>query len=193
MPIAIPGLEQEDIGTLFNTKTYDQYVSIVSDLQQGKCPFCPPDPERNKIQFQNDTWMGWVNPFPHPGTQLHIILIPRMHLTRLEDLSPQHYLALGDIIAQLQGQDLPGGALVLRFGDPQRNAGSIRHLHVNIMVPRGDSEVRIPLCKDPKKINQKRRVVEAFEKMRQAGGSRRALSEEEWELVKDRMGSHQPH
>src|SRR3989344_2830575 len=36
----------------------------------------------------------------------------------------------------------PGAALVVRFGDPKRHAGSIRHLHWNIMVPNEGENVK---------------------------------------------------
>lgn len=45
--------------------------------------------------------------------------------------------------------DLPGGGVIIRFGDMRRNAGTVPHLHENIMVPDGTAEVRIPLFKNP--------------------------------------------
>lgn len=64
---------------------------------------------------------------------------------------------------------LEGGIIATRFGDMRLNAGTIPHLHVNIMVPNGTGEVRIPAYKstDGREANQTR--AEGFAKRYEAG------------------------
>jgi len=48
-----------------------------------------------------------------------------------------------------QWYDIASGGVIMRFGNPQLNAGTVEHLHVNLIVPGLGREYRPPLSKDP--------------------------------------------
>jgi hypothetical protein len=74
---------------------------------------------------------------------------------------------------------LPGAALVMRFGEVKRNAGSIRHLHCNIMVPDATKRVQATLAKDAGKVAEKLQVLHVWEKMRLIIESHPGLTKQE--------------
>lgn len=202
----IPGLEDEDVSTLLNARTFKQYRQYVQDRLNGICPFCDPlDAELNKVIrqtndcFEDGDWRIWRNPFPQKHTSTHLIIAPVRHVVRANQMTFndwQNMTSLIDYAISAIGMGLPGGGVLMRFGDPALNAGSIRHLHVNIIVPDGTGEVRLPLAKDPKDVEAKRKVIAVFEKIRvnmhnwnePLSNVLAILSEEELELVKDRLG-----
>lgn len=182
--VKIDGLENEDINTLLNTKTYAQYVQYVKDQQNGVCPFCEPlDSNLNRVIEQitipdGDTeasWRMWENPFPVKHSERHLVIAPKRHIIHPDHMTSGDWDCLSYLfafaISVQEGQSigLPGGGILLRWGDPSLNAGSIRHIHANIVVPDGTGEIKLTLAKDPEKVEQKKKVVMAFEKMRRLG------------------------
>ncbi len=75
----------------------------------------------------------------------------------------------------------------MRFGDPNRNASSIRHLHGNIQIPNGAGRVQAVFAKNPEDIAKKHLVLQVFEKMF-LGTPFEKLSEDEKKLVADKLG-----
>lgn len=80
----------------------------------------------------------------------HFIIIPRRHVRYLQELTEAEALSMYRARIFFAGLfDLTGGAVVTRFGDMRLNAGTVPHLHENIMMPNGNGEFRIPVFKDP--------------------------------------------
>lgn len=185
--LVIPGMGKEDIGTLINTRTYPQYCEMVRRILAVECPFCELDLELNKIILENDHWRAWENPFPQKYTAHHLIIAHQVHLTHLSDVTSADGRDLFDILSRLaEPADIRGGGVLIRFGDPLLNAGSIRHLHANLFVPDGTGELRLPLCKTPEEIAEKMKVIRVFEKMR-TGTPFEKLEPAEQDLVRDRL------
>lgn len=90
---------------------------------------------------------------------------------------------------------IPGGGIATRFGNLSYSAGSISHLHTNIMVPDKTENVRVTLCKDVESQLQNEKRLAIFEKLRQAGVTASeakekavdVLSEEEYKFVADKL------
>lgn len=79
----------------------------------------------------------------------HIIIIPTRHVRSEEDLFDDEILAIAKARRfLLRRYTLEGGVTVTRFGDMRLNAGTVPHLHFNIMVPNGTGEVRVPVFKN---------------------------------------------
>src|SRR5438045_4096140 len=98
--LAVPtGLEQEDIGTLLNTKSYRQYCAIRSDIVAGKCTFCPPDPKKNVIIHSTECWHGWRNPFPADHTLHHFIFATKEHIADVKRLPIKAQEEIGIVLA----------------------------------------------------------------------------------------------
>ncbi len=200
--VVIPGLSEEDVVSVANgARTYSQFLDMVDKAQKGVCPFCPAhfDPVKNKVLKRAGGWRMWHNPYPAKHTKVHYVIAPDKHV-----LHPQHLTAedwddqsvLIDFVTNGElGLGVLGGCIATRFGDPRLNAGSIRHLHTNIIVPDGTGDVQVTLCKSPEKQQQVRIRLIAFEVLRLAGisgheASREApklLSGYELSLVSDRL------
>lgn len=176
----IPGLDQEDVGTLLNTRNYPQYVEYVRMLAKGECAFCGElDTELNAVITENRCWRAWHNPYAHKGTKFHIIVASIRHITHVADILPVESVARDQLIGQLCRRfELDGGSLITRFGNPLLNASSIRHLHVNLEVPDGTQTLQATLGKSKEKIAAKLLIVKVFEKMRLMASSEKMSTEE---------------
>ena len=199
---AVAGMEHEDIAILVNgSRTYSQFLDMLDKIRNGICPFCPQnfDAEKNEELASagegSAGWRLWRNPYPLAHTSDHLVLAPVRHISHLKDMQRADWLCVGQLMTANTIVNAPGGGLVWRFGDPAYHAGSIRHLHANIIIPNREGEVRPPLAKDPTKQNEAQRRVVAFEKLRRAGVSAddasteapNILREEELKLVRDRV------
>ncbi|MCI5108520.1 MAG: hypothetical protein MRY49_01585 [Candidatus Pacebacteria bacterium] len=199
--LEIPGLDDQDIAILLNARNYAYYCDMIKQIQSKKCPFCQLDPEKNRVIHTSGDWRIWECPeaFKAKHIAKHFVLAPKRHITHTNCMTDKdwfHCTVLLDWATNGEiGINLPGGGIIMRFGHPDLNAQSIRHLHCNIMVPDGTGEVKITLAKDPKKVTQKRVVVLIFERLRGLGISpndpeiddraQYVLAPSEYFLVKD--------
>lgn len=184
----IAGLNRDQVLTLMNCRSYKQYLSMVSGYEAGQCPFCDPLGEQNIVLYEDLGWRVWKNPYPIDHTYLHLIMAPKQHVTFVGDISPSDFEAMGRIFKWARREfELIGGAFAMRFGSPQFNAGSVLHLHTNIIVPDGSGAVQVTLAKDPEKVTETIARMRIFEKLRH-GAELPDLSLEEAGLIEGRMG-----
>lgn len=195
----VPGLDRLDTSTLIFARGFKQYCKMIQDLKAGKCSFCGDlDPDLNEVVFENKLWRGWYykGNIERANLAYQALVAPFRHITRLRDLTPEDWACLGEIVVKFDEKDnLPGGAIMMRFGDPWLNAGTFRHLHKNIFVPNGKGPVRQPLRKTNEEFEEDVKKALVFEKMRldvQANGvtpeeALAKLGPDEYELVKDRL------
>src|SRR5581483_392012 len=163
--LVIPGLDNEDLGTLLNTRDYSQYVEMVGWILSRICKFCTLDKTINKVVNECDEWRTWINPFPSAHTSEHLIIAPTRHITHIKQMSVIDWNSWA-MLMSLAVEKLPGGCVATRFGDPKRNAGSVRHLHTNIIVPDGTGRVQVTLAKNPAEIEEKKKLIGVWEKLR---------------------------
>ncbi len=188
----IAGLNRDQVLTLMNSRSYKQYCDGIEAYLKGKCIFCDPLGPKNKVLFETDggehAWRVWENPFPLKRTSRHLIMAPVQHLTDPNLITRWDWIKQGEI--WLYARDvlgIKGGACVGRFGSPEFNAGSILHLHTNIIVPDGTGDVQITVGKSPEKMELIARRVVVFEKLRTGTSRLEDLSPEELELVDGRI------
>jgi len=145
----------------------------------------------------------WENPFPAKHAEKHLTIAPSKHIVHPDQMTSDDYdLCMSLIMYAISSPDgigmgLPGGGVLWRWGDPERNAGSIRHMHINIIVPDGTGEVRPPLAKKPADVAKKKKIVRVWEKLRLEGlspedardfaQSGRVLTPDEFALVEKRL------
>jgi dihydrofolate reductase/diadenosine tetraphosphate (Ap4A) HIT family hydrolase len=120
---------------------------------EGRCLFCPGQ-EPLAVLHKTPQWTIVPNRFPYRGTRLHLLLVPDEHVTDMADLSPaardDFWTALG-WVRDRYGLTYYG--LAVRNGDPRFTGGTIRHLHLHVVV--GDVEnpeadpVRVKLSSRP--------------------------------------------
>ncbi|MDB5264913.1 MAG: Histidine triad domain protein [Parcubacteria group bacterium] len=111
---------------------------MATTVGNNVCPFCTIDTALNKIVYKTTSWNVWENPYPYSRHTNHIVIALKAHVTDVSELLPEAFAELGEILRWAIAEfHLPGGALVMRFGEVSHNAGTLRHLHAHIQVPDG--------------------------------------------------------
>lgn len=129
-------MDKNPLGTIENARTEAQRNAMEQSVGTGRCPFCDPLPLENKIIRQGKHWRFWENPFPYPHHAFHFVYATMTHIADPGKLAPEAVLELHELqMFTIDHYRLPGGGLVMRFGDPEYNAGTIRHLHAHLQVP----------------------------------------------------------
>lgn len=191
---SVPGVKPEDIWRLFNTSNYRYYKQTVLDLWTGKCPFCQIDTDRNKILFENGSWLLWKNDVaPRSGQKCQLVTPSKRHVENILDLTPEEWIDFREVLQWANrilgvGGD---GVWLVRTGDPARNAKSVPHLHFNFHMPTGNDRVEVTIAKSGEDLLRKLRILQIFEKCRVADEEGvpiyRVLTVEEYQLVQDKL------
>ncbi|MFA5946375.1 MAG: HIT domain-containing protein [Patescibacteria group bacterium] len=157
----------------------------MDDLLNGRCPFCVPDPEVNVVQFENDYWWAWPNTAnPEKNTAQHFLIVPKRHVLDIRDLSQNEFGSMGVFIEDvLDGLEIDSCGILIRNGDATLSAGTIRHLHVHIMVPDGTGRVESPFFKGPESEAESNARAIVFEKLRTGVATVYRLTDAEKALV----------
>jgi ATP adenylyltransferase len=120
---------------------------------EGRCLFCPGQ-EALAVVHKTPQWTIVPNRFPYRGTRLHLLLVPDEHVADMADLSPAAQADFWSALAWVRERyALTFYGLAIRNGDPAFTGGTIRHLHVHLVV--GDVEnpdadyVRVRLSSRP--------------------------------------------
>ncbi|MCX5049803.1 MULTISPECIES: HIT family protein [unclassified Streptomyces] len=125
-----------------NCRTEEQRAEMERLDGEGICLFCPDvirSHEKQQILRETAHWMVTPNEFPYAGTRLHLLLIPKEHVTDLLDLSSDARADFWEVLAYTKekyGMDHYG--LGARNGDCRYTGGTIRHLHVHVLVGEGE-------------------------------------------------------
>jgi len=105
---------------------------------EGRCLFCPGQ-ETLAVLHKTTPWTIVPNRFPYRGTRLHLMLVPDEHVVDMIDLSPAAREDFWSALAWIRERyDLTYYGLAARNGDPRFTGGTIRHLHIHVVV--GDVE-----------------------------------------------------
>jgi dihydrofolate reductase/diadenosine tetraphosphate (Ap4A) HIT family hydrolase len=120
---------------------------------EGRCLFCPGQ-EALAVLHKTPQWTIVPNRFPYRGTRLHLLLVPDDHVTDMADLSAAAQADFWSALAWVREQyALTYYGLAVRNGDPRFTGGTIRHLHVHLLVGDVDNpdadHVRVKLSSRP--------------------------------------------
>ncbi len=129
-------MTKEPLMNLSNARLPAQRAQMEEITKQGICPFCPkhlPRTHREPIEWGGTWWLVTKNDYPYEGTVVHYLLICRQHVTRVDELPPEAMAEFGEHIAQLS-QDIPGGVVLMRWGDTAVTGATIAHLHAHFIV-----------------------------------------------------------
>lgn len=124
---------------LLENARYDDQRGVMEDIRaRGECPFCLENLSKyhkNPIIAENKHWIATENAWPYAHTSRHILFIAREHILGIADTSPEHIAALWRLAREL-GERLGfnAGGLCIRFGEPERTGGTVRHLHAHVIV-----------------------------------------------------------
>lgn len=184
----VDGLDINQTLSLAYCRTYAQYCVMLERYRSGVCTFCDPlDPEKNKLVAERGDWRMWVNPFPLPHTSVQLVMAPRRHVAPGGEILSSDFTRMGELFDCAQKQfGFTGGGFVMRFGTPLQSAGTVLHLHANIIIPDQTGDVVATFAKAPEKIEMQFARMRVFEKLRQ-GTSLHLLTQEELRLVMGRL------
>ncbi|MPN00817.1 hypothetical protein SDC9_148015 [bioreactor metagenome] len=131
--------KKTDFININNTRLEDQKEVMEAIGEAALCPFCLENLRKyhkQPILKEGKYWILTKNQWPYEHSKEHFLLIYRQHACRLQDLDPAAGEELFRFLAELEKDwQLPGGALAMRFGDTDYSAGSVNHLHAQLIVP----------------------------------------------------------
>jgi len=123
---------------LGNARTDEQRRQMIDLDSRGVCLFCPDnlaaDPDQ-RVLLATEHWNVTENEFPYAGTRVHLLLVPKQHVTDLLDLDESAradmWVAL-DAVRREFGLTFYG--LGARNGDCRYTGGTIAHVHLHLIV-----------------------------------------------------------
>jgi ATP adenylyltransferase len=126
------------------------YRGVIDQIKKdGVCPFCPDyfsKYHKNPILKQGIHWLLTNNMYPYEGTKQHVLILHKAHIETLNEISPEAWTELKTLVdAFIKDVGLPGGTLLMRFGDTRYTGASVRHLHANLVSPDGENPDRKPI------------------------------------------------
>jgi diadenosine tetraphosphate (Ap4A) HIT family hydrolase len=138
---------------LNNARQQDQIEVMQKIADQNHCPFCAENLQhyhKEPILKETAHWLVTKNQWPYPHTKHHFLLIYKKHATSLQELDIEAGKELFALMQELaEKYQFEGGGLAMRFGDTDFSAGTVNHLHVQLIVPDAMAEdfepVRIKL------------------------------------------------
>ena len=126
-----------------NAREDDQRQVMADIIAADECPFCLDNLRtyhKQPILKETTFWLVTTNQWPYPHTKYHFLLIYKQHAEKLSDLDPAAGTELLENLQWLENTyKLVGGGWVMRFGDSNYSAGSVAHIHVQMVVPDRES------------------------------------------------------
>lgn len=118
----------------------DEQKQVMEDIAEAKhCPFCRENLckyHQEPILKEGKFWIVTTNQWPYAHTKHHFLLIYKVHAVNLSDLSPAAGQELFELVAEIEeSYKLQGGGFAMRFGDTNYSAGTVNHLHVQLIEP----------------------------------------------------------
>lgn len=122
-----------------NTRLPEQHAVMTEIVAAGECPFCLENLAKYHHQptlLEGKHWLVTTNQWPYKHTRHQFMIISKAHLTHISEVTTEMGGELFELLRQVADRyDLPGGGLSLRFGDTQFSAGTVAHLHAQLIVP----------------------------------------------------------
>jgi len=126
------------------------YGSVIDQIKKdGVCPFCPENLakyHKNPILKEGQFWLLTNNAYPYEAAKYHILMIHKKHIQKFEEVSPDAWSELRSLIKDFTAEkNIPGGSLVMRFGNTAYTGATVSHLHANLVSPPGEDKDRKPI------------------------------------------------
>ena len=122
-----------------NSRENDQIEVMQKIADQAHCPFCEENLRlyhKEPILKESKYWLVTKNQWPYKHTKHHFLLIYRQHITKLEELETEAGSELFSLVQGLEKEyQFEGGGFAMRFGDTDFSAGTVNHLHVQLVIP----------------------------------------------------------
>ncbi len=138
-----------------NARDEQQRKQMEEANATGSCPFCDIDWGINTETYQGIKllqgmhWRFWPSAYPTPHSEHHLLLVAREHVTDMTKLHHGAWSEMGRLLTWATEQfGITGGGIVMRFGPFEKSAGTVAHLHVNLIEPSGKGPTLVVLHKD---------------------------------------------
>lgn len=122
-----------------NSRVPEQVAVMEQIIESGECPFCMEALKkyhRTPILKETKHWVFTRNAWPYENTREHFLLILKTHKETLSELTAEEGADYFELVAWAETEfALPGGGLAMRFGDTNYSAGTVKHLHAQLIVP----------------------------------------------------------
>lgn len=108
----------------------------------------PLDPKviEQPILFEGKHWYVTENRFPYEGAERHYMIVCKDALYDARELSNRQVKELFDIFSGT-GISMMGGALCVRFGEPEYSGASLARVHFHLIKPKEGCKVKFPIGK----------------------------------------------
>lgn len=120
---------------LQHARSDEQREQMVEIDRLGICPFCREHFDahhRNKILYENSSWLVTKNDFPYDGVVEQLLIVPIEHVMSPAELSPESWYNLHYVMKWVQIHVvIPGGSFVMRFGNTDYTGGTVSHFHIH--------------------------------------------------------------
>ncbi|HAR54954.1 TPA: hypothetical protein DCR79_01555 [Patescibacteria group bacterium] len=132
-----------------NARNNAQRAECEKAQRDQQCPFCPSGSALNSLDdpviFESDHWNVKKNAYPYPGVGVHLVIIPKAHITSVSELSDAAILELVHVVVPWAEKEfnLPGYGLVVRT-NPAVTGGTIYHLHFQLVLAKVGETVNVP-------------------------------------------------
>ena len=169
---------------LMGCRSFKQFCSTLRALvvPEEYCPFCPKELKRRERvpEASIGRWHLLRNEFPHRNVKQMWLIVPDGHVTDPDNLTDNDWANLGRIVHRCRRQcGIRSGGVMLRFGDPCFNVGTVEHLHVNIIEPIPGKEFRAPFAKHmPEHEEDYGRLLGLRDELKAKGGAEWLFSDE---------------
>jgi ATP adenylyltransferase len=122
-----------------NSRKEDQRQVMQEIVNQDHCPFCAENLNKyhkQPILKETKHWILTKNQWPYDNTKIHLLGIIKEHKEKLSELTPEMGTELFEIISWAEKEfEMPGGGFAMRFGDTEFSAATVKHLHIQLLVP----------------------------------------------------------
>ena len=132
-----------------NYRTGEQLAEMERLEAAGICLFCPDslrEHAKQQVIFSTEHWAVTPNAFPYAGTRLHLLVVPRLHVSDMLDLDEA---SLGDFWTALRWIREEFGlghyGLGVRNGNCSFTGATIAHVHAHVLVGDPDSDPEVPV------------------------------------------------
>lgn len=123
-----------------------RYKGVLRAIEKtGKCPFCKEDFKYHKkpILKREKNWFITENSWPYKNVQYHFLVISEKHKEDFVQLIPSDFREVSKLIKwTIKKYKIKGGALNLRFGEPNYTGSTVSHLHFHLIVPKVNKKTK---------------------------------------------------
>jgi diadenosine tetraphosphate (Ap4A) HIT family hydrolase len=145
-------LTENEKASLLHCRNDTQFREMLRHFQHNTCPFCEELPSGLNTWITSCStgyWRVKENDWPLPNTDFHLIVVSRPHLISASKVPAEGWLDWGLTLQRIEETygEIKGG-IMFRNGPLTHSAGTVEHLHANIVTTNLKGAVRLTIAKE---------------------------------------------